>query len=135
MSGSRTHIFSKSLFQSSAPFSHVVIAGGVGYVSGIIGQRWDNGALVDADVRLQARAMFDNLETALNEAGLGLADLVATRLYLLDYADFEAINEIYRERLSAPFPARTTLQVAALPLGARVQIDATVDALAKSITP
>jgi 2-iminobutanoate/2-iminopropanoate deaminase len=72
--------------------------------------------------------MFDNLEMALNEAGFGFGNLVATRLYLLDYADFDAINEVYRERLSAPFPARTTLQVAALPLGARVQIDATIDA-------
>jgi 2-iminobutanoate/2-iminopropanoate deaminase len=128
MSGSRRHVFSKSLFQSSAPFSHIVIAGGAGYVSGIIGQRRDTGALVAADTRTQARAMFDNLETALNEAGFGFADLMATRLYLLDYADFEAINEVYRERLSAPFPARTTLQVAALPLGARVQIDAVIDA-------
>lgn len=128
MPGNRRHIFSKSLFQSSAPFSHVVIAGGVGYIAGIIGQRRDNGALVDADVVLQARAMFDNLETALNDAGFSLADLVATRLYLLDYAKFEAINQVYRERLSPPFPARTTLQVAALPLGAGVQIDATIDA-------
>jgi 2-iminobutanoate/2-iminopropanoate deaminase len=128
MSANRRYIFSRSLFQSSAPFSHIVIAGETGYVSGIIGQRRDTGALVDPDTRAQARAMFDNLEMALNEAGFGFGNLVATRLYLLDYADFDAINEVYRERLSAPFPARTTLQVAALPLGARVQIDATIDA-------
>jgi 2-iminobutanoate/2-iminopropanoate deaminase len=127
MQGNRRHIFSASLFQSSAPFSHVVIAGGPGYVSGIIGQRRDNGALVDPDVRLQTHAMFDNLATALHDAGFGLADLVATRLYMLDYAEFHAINTVYRERLAPPFPARTTLQVAALPLGARVQIDAVID--------
>lgn len=124
----RTHLFSPSLFQSSAPFSHVVIAGDVAYVSGIIGQRPDTGALVDADVGTQARAMFGNLETALREAGLSLADLVATRIYLVDYAEFEAINAVYRDCVPAPFPARTTLQVAALPLGARVQIDAVADA-------
>ena len=106
----------------------MVITGGVGHVSGIIGQRRDNGALVDPDTGIQARAMFDNLETALEDAGYNLGDVVATRLYLLDYAEFDAINEVYRERLSAPFPARTTLQVAALPLGARVQIDAIIDA-------
>lgn len=128
MSPPRTHLFSKTLFQSSAPFSHVVIAAGLAHVSGIIGQRRDTGALVDPDPGIQTRAMFDNLQTALQEAGLALADLVSTRLYLLDYADFETINGVYRERLSAPFPARTTLQVAALPLGARVQIDATADA-------
>jgi 2-iminobutanoate/2-iminopropanoate deaminase len=126
----RSHLFSKSLFQSAAPFSHVVIAAGLAHVSGIIGQRRDTGALVNPDAGVQARAMFDNLETALQEAGLSLADLVVTRLYLLDYADFDTINAVYRERLSAPFPARTTLQVAALPLGARFQIDATADASA-----
>lgn len=76
--------------------------------------------------------MFDNLETALAEAGFSLKALVATRLYLLDYAEFETINVIYRERLSAPYPARTSLQVAGLPLGARVQIDATIDVSYKS---
>lgn len=128
MQNGRTHLFSRSLFQSSAPFSHIVIAGGVGHVSGIIGQRRDNGALVGPDTATQARAMFDNLETALTEGGFSLADLVSTHLYLLDYAEFEPINAVYRERLSEPFPARTTLQVAALPLGARVQIDAMIDA-------
>ena len=63
--------------------------------------------------------MFDNLETVLDEAGFTLADLMATRIYLLDYAEFEVINEVYRKRLPTPSPARTTLQVAALPLGAR----------------
>lgn len=121
-----SYFFSKTLFQSSAPFSHIVIAGDVGYVSGIIGQRRDTGALVDSDTALQARAMFDNFETAITEAGFSLSDIVSTRLYLLDYAEFETINDVYRDRLSSPLPARTTLQVAALPLGARVQIDAIV---------
>ena len=125
------HVFSEALFQSAAPFSHVVIAAGLGHVSGIIGQRRETGALVSPQTRAQAQAMFDNLETVLTEAQSGLGSLIATRLYLLDYSEFEAINEVYRERLSAPFPARTTLQVAALPLGARVQIDAVFDASAR----
>ncbi|HKU96148.1 MAG TPA: RidA family protein [Vineibacter sp.] len=124
----RTHLFSKSLFQSSAPFSHIVLGPGIGCVSGIIGQRPDNGTLVSEDVAAQADRMFDNLEIALGEASLTLADLLATHVYLVDYADFEVINNVYRKRLAEPFPARTTLQVAGLPLGARVQIDATVDA-------
>lgn len=128
MTQDRMHLFSSILFASTAPFSHVVVAGGLGHVSGIIGQRRDDGALVGPDVATQALAMLDNLAAVLEEAGFGLADLVATRLYLLDYADFAAINEIWRERLPEPWPARATLQVAALPLGARVQVDATFDA-------
>lgn len=72
--------------------------------------------------------MFENLELVLEEAGYGLADLVSTRLYLVDYANFETVNAAYRRWLKPPFPARTTLQAAALPLAARVQIDATFDA-------
>lgn len=125
------HLLSKRLFRSSAPFSHIVIAGGLGHVSGIIGQRRDTGALVAPETRAQSQAMFDNLETVLDEARFSLGSLIATRLYLVDYADFETVNGIYRDRLSAPFPARTTLQVVALPLGARVQIDAVIDASAE----
>ena len=72
--------------------------------------------------------MFDNLEALLDEAGLSRANILRTTLYLVDYADFGELNAVYRERLDEPYPARTTLQVAGLPLGARVQIDAVIDA-------
>ena len=58
--------------------------------------------------------------------GLALQHLVRTNLYLTDYADFGLVNDVYARRLSAPYPARTSLQVAALPLGAAVQVDAVV---------
>lgn len=69
---------------------------------------------------------MDNLETLLEEVGLGFSDLVRTTLYLTDYKDFEVINAVYASHLTEPFPVRTTIQVAALPLGAKVQIDAVV---------
>lgn len=120
----RQHFFSHELHQSAAPFSHIARVGEVGYVSGIIGQNRADGGLVSSDPTTQCRAMFDNLETLLGEVGLGMEAVVTTRLYLTDYADFAAFNTVYAERLSAPYPARTTIQVAGLPLGAAVQIDA-----------
>lgn len=118
--------FSPNLHQSAAPFAHVTQHDGTGYTAGIIGQDPVSGALVSADVTEQCAAMLDNLETLLSELGLKFSDLLRTTVYLTDYQDFGAINSIYAERLSIPYPARTTLQVAALPLGAKVQIDAVV---------
>lgn len=122
----RRAFFSNALHQSRAPFSHLVQVGDLGFVSGIIGQNRDDGALVAADVTTQCEAMFDNVETLLDEVGLNLRHLVRTTLYLTDYADFGALNAVYGRRLSAPFPARTTVQVAGLPLGAAVQTGAVV---------
>ena len=121
-----SHYFSPQLHQSTAPFSHFVQHGDTGYTAGIIGQDPSTGALVSDDVTEQCTAMFTNLETLLDEVGSGLSDILRTTLYLTEYQDFEAINTVYAKHLQAPFPARTTLQVAALPLGAKVQIDATV---------
>ena len=122
----RRAFFSSELHQSTAPFSHLVRVGDLGFVSGIIGQNRDDGALVSADVTAQCEAMFDNVETLLGEVGLELQHLVRTTLYLTDYADFGALNAVYERRLSTPYPARTTVQVAGLPLGAAVQVDAVV---------
>lgn len=118
--------FSPGLHQSSAPFSHFVEHGQTGYTAGIIGQDRGTGVLVSDDVADQCSAMMDNLEVLLNELGLGLGDILRTTVYLTDYRHFEAINAVYGQRLAVPFPVRTTLQVAGLPLGAKVQIDAVV---------
>jgi 2-iminobutanoate/2-iminopropanoate deaminase len=120
------HFFSTRLYQSSAPFSHFVEHAGSGFTAGIIGQRRDDGLLVSDDVAEQCEAMMDNLETLLEELGLGFSDLVRTTIYLTDYKDFDVINAVYASRMSEPFPVRTTIQAAALPLGAKVQIDTIV---------
>ncbi len=122
----RRAFFSNELHQSTAPFSHLVRVGDLGFVSGIIGQDRDVGALVSDDVTAQCEAMFDNVQTLLGEVGLEFQHLVRTTLYLTDYADFGVLNAVYDRRLSTPYPARTTVQVAGLPLGAAVQIDAVV---------
>ncbi|TLM80809.1 RidA family protein [Pseudarthrobacter sp. NamE5] len=120
------HYFSPRLHQSAAPFSHYVEHGNIGYTAGIIGQRPDTGDLVSDNVSQQCDAMLTNLQILLDEQGLTLRDLLRTTVYLTDYRDFAAINEVYAGRLHEPYPARTTVQVAALPLGAKVQIEAVV---------
>ncbi|OIH82457.1 hypothetical protein BLJ79_19810 [Arthrobacter sp. UCD-GKA] len=120
------HHFSPLLHQSTAPFSHFVRHGNTGYTAGIIGQRTDDGSLVSEDVALQCEAMMNKLKTLLGELGLGLSNILRTTIYLTDYIDFEAVNAVYARHLHEPFPVRTTVQVAALPLGAKVQIDTVV---------
>ena len=68
--------------------------------------------------------MFVNLASVLAEAGLGLDEVVKVNVYLTDMADFAAMNQVYAGVFGEPFPARTTVAVAALPLGARVEIEA-----------
>jgi 2-iminobutanoate/2-iminopropanoate deaminase len=120
------HHFSPLLHQSTAPFSHFVRHGNTGYTAGIIGQRTDDGSLVSNDVEEQCEAMMNNLKTLLDELSLSLSNVLGTTIYLTDYSDFEVINGVYAKHLREPFPVRTTIQVAALPLGAKVQIDTVV---------
>lgn len=129
------HHFSSLLHQSAAPFSHFVQHGDTGYTAGLIGQRADTGELVSADVGEQCEAMLTHLESLLDEHGLTLKDLIRVTLYLTDYEDFQAINEVYGRRIPAPYPARTTLQAAGLPLGAKVQMDALVSIGSPGINP
>lgn len=120
------HHFSPLLHQSTAPFSHFVRHGDIGYTAGIIGQRTDDGSLVSNDVSEQCEAMMNNLNTLLGELSLSLSNVLRTTIYLTDYKDFEVINAGYAKHLREPYPVRTTVQVAALPLGAKVQIDTVV---------
>ena len=120
------HHFSPRLHQSTAPFSHFVQHGDTGYTAGIIGQRTDDGSLVSDAIEEQCEAMMTNLTTLLDELNLSLSNLLRTTIYLTDYTDFEVINAVYANHVNEPFPVRTTVQVAALPLGAKVQIDTVV---------
>lgn len=81
------------------------------------------GALVDADVGAQTRRVFTNLERVLDAAGCSLADVIKVNVYLTSMADFPALNEVYATVFAAPYPARTTVAVAALPLGAQVEVE------------
>ncbi|WP_291480527.1 RidA family protein [Corynebacterium sp.] len=120
------HHFSPSLHQSQAPFSHLSVHGGIAYTAGIIGQDRTTGALHPGGVSEQCALMLENLGVLLTENGLDRSRIIRTTVYLTSYDDFDVVNTEYARRFRAPYPARTTLQVAGLPLGASVQIDAVV---------
>ncbi len=104
------------------PYSQAVDAGAV-YCAGQIGADPATGNLAEGVAAQTARAL-SNLEGVLSAAGLSLSDVVKTTVFLADMADFALMNEAYGRRFTAPFPARSTVQAAALPKGARVEIDA-----------
>jgi 2-iminobutanoate/2-iminopropanoate deaminase len=81
------------------------------------------GRLVDGDVAAQTRQVFANLASVLSAAGRTLDDVTKVNVYLVDMADFAAMNTVYSAIFSAPYPARTTVAVAGLPLSARVEIE------------
>lgn len=105
------------------PYSHAAEAGGVMFLSGQTPIDPDTGALVDGDVTTQTRRVFANLAHVLAASDAGFSDVVKVNVYLTSMDDFEAMNAAYAEVFEAPFPARTTVAVAALPLGARVEIE------------
>ena len=117
------HIFSKSLFPSQAPFSHVVKHQGLAMISGIVGQKCDTGELVSSQFREQCEAAFHNLERLFEEAGLKKENLLRLTVYVTSFGNFEILNQIERKHLGEPFPSRSCIGVASLPLGALVQLD------------
>jgi 2-iminobutanoate/2-iminopropanoate deaminase len=105
------------------PYSQAVKHGGVLYVSGQIGLAPEAGKLVADDVESQARQVMQNLSAVLNEAGAELADILKVNIFLTDMDNFPRVNEIYAAWLADHRPARATVTVAALPLGAKVEMD------------
>lgn len=93
------------------------------FTSGQIPLDPGTGELVQGDIGAQTQRVFDNLAAVLAGAGLSLADVVKTTVYLADMADFQAMNEIYARQFSGAAPARTTIAAAGLPKGARIEID------------
>ena len=109
-----------------APYSQAVAVtpGEVVFVSGQVPIDPLTGQLIEDDIRLQTALALRNIAAILAEAGSGLRQVVKTTVYLKDFADFGAMNEIYAQAFSGHAPARATIGVAALPLGARVEIEA-----------
>jgi 2-iminobutanoate/2-iminopropanoate deaminase len=110
------------------PYSQAIRVDGFIFVSGQIGLDPATGKLVEGGVKEQTRRVLDNLAAILAGADRTLADVVRTTIFLADINDFAAVNGIYGERFGTPPPARSTVAVAALPLGARVEIDAIASA-------
>lgn len=106
------------------PYSQAIRVDGFIFCSGQIGLDPKTGKIVEGGVAEQARQVLDNLAAVLASADLTLEDVVKTTIFLVDIADFAAVNAVYAERVGTPPPARSTIAVAALPLGARVEIEA-----------
>ena len=115
-------VFNAADAATVGPYSHACAGGGLLYLSGQTPIDPATGALVTGSIQAQTRQCLDNLFAVLDAAGLGPGDVINAQVYLVDMHDFAAMNEAYAERFSSPYPARTTIGVASLPLGATVEI-------------
>jgi len=105
------------------PYSQAITGGGLLFLSGQIALDPASGELVAGGITEQVTRVLDNLRAVLEAAGSGFDRVLRTTVYLIDLGDFAAMNEIYGRYFGAARPARSTVQVAALPRGARVEID------------
>lgn len=105
------------------PYSQAIVAGNLVFTSGQIPLDPATQAMVAGDIRVQTERVMENLAAVLASAGVGFADVVKATIFVADLGDFAVVNEIYGKRFPQNPPARSTVQVAALPKGARVEID------------
>ena len=116
-------ISSNSAPKAIGPYSQAVRAGQLLFVSGQVPLDPTTGQIVAGGIAEQTRRVLDNLGAVLSAGGRSFADVVRTTIFLADMNDFAAVNEIYGQYFSEPYPARATVQVARLPKDARVEID------------
>lgn len=106
------------------PYSQAIDAGDFVFLSGQVPIDPKTGELVAGDISVQTDRVLDNLGAVLEAAGCSFAEVVKTTIYLVDLGDFQVVNATYAKRFKGAPPARATVQVSALPKGARVEIDA-----------
>jgi 2-iminobutanoate/2-iminopropanoate deaminase len=110
--------------KAAGPYSHAVKSAGLIFLSGQTPVDPDSGSLVEGDIGRQTRRCLDNLAIVATAAGASLADAVRCAIYVTDISTFKDVNEAYGTYFGDAPPARTTIGVASLPLGAEVEIDA-----------
>ena len=125
---SKIAITSPELAPPVGPFSQAVKIDGFLFFSGQVGQDPTTGKLVAGGITAETERVFQNLSAVLKAAGKSFDHVARAGVYLTRMSDFAAMNGIYAKYFSQPFPARTTIAVAALPLGACVEIDLVVKA-------
>ena len=124
----KTAITSPELAPPVGPFSQAVDVGGFIYFSGQVGQDPATGKVVSGGIAAETDRIFQNLSAVLQAAGKSFDDVVRVGVYLTNMSDYGALNGIYARHFSQPFPARTVIGVASLPLGASVEMDLVVKA-------
>ncbi|WP_027079104.1 RidA family protein [Luteimonas mephitis] len=120
----RQPIHSDNAPAAIGPYSQAVRAGGTVYLSGQTPIDPATGALVEGDIRAQARRAFDNLKAVCEAAGGSFDDIVRVGLYLTDLGQFAEVNAVMAEYFEQPYPARSTIGVAALPKDSAFEVDA-----------
>jgi len=118
----RTEILTNEIAQPVGPFSAAVTTGQFLYLSGQVAQDPSSGKLVAGGVAEQTEQIFKNAAAILRAAGKDLSHVVKVTVFLTDIGEFAKINEIYGRHFDKPYPARTTVAVVALPLGAQVEL-------------
>lgn len=106
------------------PYSQAVRAGNTVYFSGQIALDPATASMVDGDITVQTRRVFDNLTAVAQAAGGSLAQIVRIGIYVTDLANFAAVNTVMAEYFQPPYPARSTIEVSGLPKAAQVEVDA-----------
>ena len=125
---SKTAITSPELTPPVGLFSQAIEVGGFLFFSGQVAQDPATGKVVEGGIVAETERVLQNLSAVLKAAGKGFDDVVRAGVYLTNMSDYVAVNGIYARHFSQPFPARTAIAVAALPLGACVEIDLVVKA-------
>jgi 2-iminobutanoate/2-iminopropanoate deaminase len=125
---SKTAVTSPELPPPVGPFSQAIEVGGFIYFSGQVGQDPATGKVVEGGIAAETERVFQNLSAVLKAASKSFDHVVRAGVYLTSMSDYVALNGIYAKHFSQPFPARTVIAVAALPLGACIEIDLVVKA-------
>jgi reactive intermediate/imine deaminase len=120
---SRTTHHSESAPKAIGPYSQAVQVGSTVYLSGQTPIDPATGELVDGDISAQTRRVFENLKAVLGAANLGFEDVVRVGIYLTDLGNFAAVNDVMKQYFREPYPARSTIGVAALPKASQIEID------------
>jgi 2-iminobutanoate/2-iminopropanoate deaminase len=105
------------------PYSQAVRAGGFLFCAGQIPLDPKTGSIVGSDIKTQTEQVLKNIEAILKAEGLSFDNVVKTTVFMVDLSEFAQMNEVYAKYFRPPYPARSTIQVAALPRGAKIEIE------------
>jgi 2-iminobutanoate/2-iminopropanoate deaminase len=119
----RKTVSSASAPKAIGPYSHAVWTENLLYLSGQTPIDPQTGKLIEGSIEEQTQRVFDNLAAVLEDAGLSLDNVIKVNVYLISMSSFASMNAVYQARFNAPYPARTTVAVAELPLNAQVEIE------------
>jgi len=119
----RTAITTDKIAKPVGPFSPAIRAGDTLYLSGQVAQDPATGKIIAGDVAAQTERIVRNIEATLQAAQLSLENVIKVNVYLTDMTNYAAMNEVFGRQFRAPYPARTTVAVVALPLGGLVELE------------